>query len=113
MNKKVLYKNERQILLEKIYKIIHINENNKSFFEEDFLNSYTALEIYYLKDEIEEYFDVRRWKDYNDFNLDIPSTHYSIFWFVVKNIFRNMKVKYKSSRVYEEDRSKHLITILN
>jgi len=90
--KNLKYKDERIDILKKIYNIIGINDNNKTFYSHELDSDIEKQkEIELLDNDIKKYFKTSTWLCYNK-NRSVDRKYISI----IKYILKDMLVDYTS-----------------
>jgi hypothetical protein len=108
--KNIKFKEERKLILNKIFDILNITNNNKIFYthlldeNEDMQNKILALD-----NDIETYFRVTLWAAYKQ------SSRYTIerrYLALIKSIFKDMNVKYESASIRKKYNNKTIYTTM-
>lgn len=100
--KNLKYKDERINILKKIYNIIGINDNNKTFYSHELDSDIEKQkEIELLDNDIKKYFKTSTWLCYNK-NRSVDRKYISIIKYVLKDMlvdFTSMSCKMKIKNI--------------
>ncbi len=100
--KNLKYKDERIDILKKIYNIIGINDNNKTFYSHELDSDIEKQkEIELLDNDIKKYFKTSTWLCYNK-NRSVDRKYISIIKYVLKDMlvdFTSMSCKMKIKNI--------------
>ena len=100
-----LYTNERQIILNKIFEILNINDSNNTFFLKDLDNDEEKQnQILELESDIKKYYNCHLWACFVKINM--KRKYLSIIKYVMKNMNYNMIAKRKLIKI-EGSEKKH------
>ncbi|ARF08029.1 hypothetical protein Catovirus_1_79 [Catovirus CTV1] len=100
-NKNEKYKNERKEVLDKLLKILDINENNKIFYVEDLENNAVKKEqIQNLIGDIKQYFSCSMWVYFAKKEVSWPLTSIS------RSILKSMNVKVTTVALRDNETNK-------
>jgi hypothetical protein len=98
-----LYANERQIILEKIFEILDINENNNTFYLKDLDNDKKKQnQILELELDIKKVFECHSWACFVKINM--KRKYLSIIKYIMKNMNCNMIAKRKLIKIDGSDK---------
>jgi hypothetical protein len=109
-SKTIKYVEERNLVLQKLYEIIGVNEKNKIFYFED-LNEEKQKKIMNLTTDCKKYFNTGHWNAFLKKTSSEP--HVSL----IRSILKDMEIKSSTAYVYDEKDRKNIqkrgIRILN
>jgi len=111
-NKKKLFINQRNIILQRIYEIVGISQNKKSFYSNCIEDSEEKCEqIYQLEEDIHHYFYVSSWPAFKKNSKLTDKKALSI----VKSVLKDMNIELVSScvRVKDENLNTKYATLYN
>ena len=100
-----LYTNERQIILDKIFKILNINENNNTFYLSDLdKDEEKQSRILELESDIRKYFVCGAWSCFNNHNVKrkVLSIIRNLVKFMNYNVISNRKIRKNDETQYRD-----------
>lgn len=99
--KEIKYENERKEVLNKLLKILGINENNKIFYIEDLeSNDKSKQDIINIVDDVKKYFSYGMWVYFAKKNISMPSTSLS------RSVIKDMKIKITTVTLRDNETNK-------
>ena len=87
-NKKYLYVNEQKEIIKKLFKILGIDNNKKTFCGIE-IDEHAQKEIINLIPDIKKYFKVSNWSC-----LKIEQQNEKIYLSIIKNLLKSMKINF-------------------